>query len=155
MTPGCFSWPNTTNKWILKLINDRTMTYNNSPADERPISQADIMSLVSALDNTTMDSKVDYQPILKALEQLALNQAAFQKEIVNLKKTIDLQSSKIQELQKQDNTRWLKQYLNKPMILGSAALLGLANALPLTLLHLFIPAKLDSDTGEKLKFLYL
>ncbi len=131
------------------------MTYNNSLEDERPISQSDIMSLVSALKNTNTGSKVDYQPILKKLEQFALNQAACQKEIDNLKKTIDLQSREIQLLRKQDNTLWIKQYLNKPMILGSAALLGLAIALPLTLLHLFIPAKLDSDTIEKLNFLYL
>jgi hypothetical protein len=131
------------------------MTSNNSPADERPISQEDITSLISALDNTTVGSKIDFQPILKALEQFARNQAAFQKEIANLKKMIDLQRTEIQDLKKQDNTIWLKQYLNRPMILGAAALLVLAFALPLTLLSLFIPAKLDSDTIEKLNFLYL
>jgi hypothetical protein len=108
------------------------MTSNNSPADERPISQEDITSLVSALDNTTVASKVDYQPILKALEQFARNQSAFQKEIANLKKMIDLQSKEMQLLREQDNTIWLKQYLNRPMILGAAALLVLAFALPLT-----------------------
>jgi hypothetical protein len=146
------------------------MTYNNSsqPEDVQSISPADIEDLISALNRAAASKEAAYQPIINALEQLAIAQAAqekalrisddkkqqqtteqkqkidqLSKEIAKLKQQIGLQNNRLASL-----THWRK--IATLTILSCVTTAGC-----LAVLQKFLPPQLDSATLDKIDFLHL
>jgi hypothetical protein len=140
------------------------MTYSNpnQPENgftEQQIAPEGIQALISALSHASANNEVAHLPTVRALKALSTEVNALQKQTIDQNKAIDQLRLELKQLKQRDSERSarLEKYMNRPTIIGCAALLGLVILVPLVLLHTFVPSKADrdiSDIKEKSEFLY-
>jgi hypothetical protein len=141
------------------------MTYDNPNQPKNNdeallLAQDGIEALISALSYATASNEAAHEPTIRALEQLAIAQAALKKTVqaqtTEQKQTIDRQSKKIEKLQQQIELQnnHLASIFHWRTLTAYTMLSVMAMASSLILLQTFLPHQLDSTTLEKIDFLY-
>jgi hypothetical protein len=139
--------------------------YDSSDSDystetDRSISREEFNDLTDILSHLANQSPPNIdgalQPTITALNKLLTAQQALQKEVLQQRETIKNQSNEIAKLKKQssESQNWLTTHLNQKTIGLFALVSALLLAAALTGFQKLVPVKIDSETTDRINFLY-